>query len=369
MTKRFKIIPLILMCLILGMNINFLAGATNNKTKDDRDGIQCISYRGDTALYEQNSKEAVLSAFSKGADFVSVNVREADDSQLVLCGENEVTISGTALEEILGLISEKDILILDFDKSIKDKVYEALKKEKALSKAYLRIKDSAKNLNSWILSKDEKPMVIGVSSSFNIFTIQGFLKAMAEEPMVDFRSKNYFNVMYGSLCCSRYGEMNTAKVIAPMYDPDLCGQRSDSEDGWNDLIKKNFSVIETNNLDAFISYKNNINKLKNNLEELVIKAEDIALDGLSTVSKENLTNSISQAKALISESTASSDELQSSNSLLLLSINTITSEQGEDTKTGALNITAGKITAAVLVGMLILAAQIFISKMQKEKKR
>lgn len=369
MTKKIKAAMLILICLVLSFSFASFSFAENENNSGIQKGILCISYRGDTALYEQNSPEAVLSAFSKGADFVSVSVRKNHDNELVLCSEEKEEISGITLKEMLSLLKEGNVLILDFNEEIKDDIYDELKSEKALSRAYLRIKDKSSNINSWVQSKEEKPIVIGVSKSFNIFTIKSFVKNMASMPMITLQSKNYFNVMYGSLCCEDYAKADAPLVIAPMYDPDLCGQRSDSEDGWNDLIKKNFSIIETNNLDAFISYKNNIEKLKDSLRELLIRTEKMTENDMSDVSADNLYSSIKNAKALINESTASCDELQKANSALMLSINTITNKQAEDTKKGALNITPGKIIAAVLVGFSLLAAEIFLKKMQREKKR
>lgn len=369
MTKKIKAVVLILLCLVLCVNFTALCFASVEEYQRENEDILCVSYRGDTALYEQNSREAILSAFEKGADFVSVSVREDTQSQLVLCGENEKEVKGITLSEMLKLLGEKDILILDFDKELKDKIYDEVKKENALSKAYFRIKDKAQSINSWVLSKDEKPTVIGVCASFNIFTVKSFVKHMSGAPMVSLQSKNYFNVMYSSACYEEYALDSTPRAAAPMYDPDLCGQRSDSEDGWNDLIKKNFSVIETNNLDAFIEYRDNIKKLKSTLLGLVERAQKINITELSSVSADNLTLGMENAKALINESTASCDELQKAHSELLLAINTATSGQDEDTKKGALNITLGKIIAAVAVGLALLAAEMFINKMQKEKKR
>lgn len=369
MTKIIKSVLYIFICLVLGCSFLLSAYAENENKYYSQSGILCISYRGDTAEYEKNSKEAVLSAFEKGADFVSVNIRKSADGEFVLCSENEIRVEGILLKEILSLLNEDDILILDFDAEYKDEIYELLKAEKALSKAHLRIKDSEKNLNEWISSKEPEPTVIGVCSSFNIFTVQNFVQELSYMPAVQLQSKNYFNVMYGSLCYSRYGARDGTRAIAPMYDPDKCGQRSDSEDGWNDLIKKNFSVIETNNLEAFIKYRDNIDALREELSALLEKAESINDESYSLVSRENLRDSIENAKALTELGTVSCDELQKAHSSLLLSINSLTYGQGEDTRKGALNITPGKVIAAVLVGALILAAQIYVHKMQREKKR
>lgn len=369
MTKKFKTAALIFLCIIFAFSFGTISMAENDKTNETKEGVLCISYRGDTTLYEQNSPEAVLSAFSKGADFVSVNVRKNDSGELVLCSDEKETVSGITLKEMLTLLDESNTLILDFSSDIKDEIYDELKEVKALSRVYLRIKDTAKSISSWVQTKEEKPRVIGVCGSFNIFTIKSFVKNMSKLDMIALQSKNYFNVMYGSLCYDDYVKENSAAVIAPMYDPDLCGQRSDSEDGWNDLIKKNFSIIETNNLDAFIVYRDNIKALKANLNTLLAKAQSIDTANISAVSKDNLALATENGKALLNESTASCDELQKAHSSLVLSINTITNKQGEDTKKGALNITIGKIIAVTLVGLSLLAAEIFINKMQKEKKR
>lgn len=364
MTKRIKVILSIIFCLVLGGSFLLSAYAESENSYTMPEELLCISYRGDTAEYESNSKEAVLSAFLKGADFVSVNIRKSDSGELVLCGENKSEAEGISLREMLTL-TEENVLILDFDTALKDEIYDLLKAENALSKAYLRIKDSASNISEWISSKEEEPEVIGVCSSFNVFTVRSFAKKLSYLSAVQMQSKNHFNVMYDKICNSLYKDK---RVIAPMYDPDLCGQRSDSEDGWNDLIKRNFTVIETNNLEAFIDYKNNEIELRKNLVALLEKAKEIIPDAYSLVSRENLADSIENAELILADGVASCDELQSAQSVLMLAVNNLTLKQGEDTQKGALNITVGKVTATILVGLAILAAQIYTYKMQKGKK-
>ena len=62
-------------------------------------------------------------------------------------------------------------------------------------------------------------------------------------------------------------------------------------------------------------------------------------------------------------------ELESANSQLLLAMNRLNLSDGVESQKGALNITAGKIIAIVLVGAAILAGQIYVHKMQQEKRR
>ena len=65
----------------------------------------------------------------------------------------------------------------------------------------------------------------------------------------------------------------------------------------------------------------------------------------------------------------SNDELQDSAARLRLAIQNLALKTDEDTQKGALNITAGKVVATVLVGLAILAAQIYTYKMKKQKSK
>ena len=107
MTKKFTGFILLILCFALGVSLMLPACAENGNQASQAKKIQCIAYRGDTAEYKANSKEAVLSAFDKGADFVSVNIRKNADGVFVLCGENEVDIDGVALYEMLALLDEE----------------------------------------------------------------------------------------------------------------------------------------------------------------------------------------------------------------------------------------------------------------------
>lgn len=369
MTKKIKSVLLLLLCLALSCNLLLVAGAEN----DDKSvsGLLSISYRGDTAEYESNSEEAVLSAFDKGADFVSVSVRKSSDSELLLCDESESEVKGIPLKEMLSLLGEGDILILDFSREIKDEVYSLIESENAFSSAILRINDSTENIISWLRDKNENLQVIGVYDSFVVFTAVSHVKKLSEIGMdfVQYQSKNYFNEMFGSQVSKELFAQGSAKAVAAAYNPDLCGQRGDSEDGWNDLIKRGFSVIETNNAEAFETYITANEKARFELTELCTKAKAIDAEKYNTVSKENLLNAIETAELLTARDFSSSDELQSACSKLIFSMENLAPKTGEDTQKGALNITAGKVIAAVLVGLVILGAQIYTYKMQKGKKR
>jgi hypothetical protein len=366
MIKKISSILLVLICLISGGIFIFYAEA---KSENDINSLVCISHRGDSAEYESNSLKAVVSAFDKGSDLVSVNIRKTAEGDFVLCEENKETVSGDSLKELLNIINEGDVLVLDFEASLKDELYDFLKTNNTLTSVIFRINDSAKNITDWIKDKDGI-QVMGIYDSFVVFTAADYINALAESGMdfVQYQSKNYFNEMFGSVVSGRLFS-SSAKAVIPAYDPDLCGQRRDSEDGWNELIKLGFSVIETNNVESFVRYKESNNKARSELEKIYNKALTVDGEKYNTVSRENLADSILKAEQLLNRSFASSDEYQSAASTVASALENLAFKTGEDTQKGALNITAGKIIAAVVAGAVILAAQIYTYKMQKRKKK
>jgi hypothetical protein len=181
---------------------------------------------------------------------------------------------------------------------------------------------------------------------------------------VQYQSKNYFNEMFGSFV-SKAIFASSAKAVVPTYNPDLCGQRRDSEDGWNELIKTGFSVIETNNIESFTGYIESNKNARKDLEKICSKALAIDAEKYNSVSKEKLADAITNAQELLSREVVSTDELQSAASTVALAIENLALKTGEDTQKGALNITPGKVIATVIVGFAIFAAQIYTYKMQK----
>lgn len=367
MIKRISSILLVSVCFVLCGIFFFTAGAAE---EEPYDGLMFIAHGGDTAEFDSNTAQAVVSAFNKGADFVSINIRKNAAGELVLCDRNKAKAEGDSLADVLGLIGEDDILILDFESAIKDEIYAFVKANGALSSVMLRINDSAENINDWLNGKDENLQVVGVYDGFVVFTAVQYIKTLSQSGMtlVQYQSKNYFNEMFGSFV-SKTIFSSDAKAVAATYDPDLCGQRRDSDDGWNELIKLGFSVIETNNTDAFAAYKKSNKSARNSLEKIYLKAKSIDAEEYNTVSRENLADAIAITEDLLARSFASSDEFQSAASYLTLAIENLALKTGEDTQKGALNITFGKVIAAVLVGTAMLAAQVYTYKMQKNKKK
>ena len=363
--------------------------------------IIAVSYRGDTENYPENSLEAILSAKEIGADMVSVSVTKTKDNTLILaenenirnfCNAEADTISDTewaqlencrlydnsgkltdckivTLPEVLEK-SDNIILILDISAEDKDFVYGVVETYDASDRVFLRFKENSNDIVEWVNSKATKPNVIGIYSGNIIWNAISHIENLSEVcSIVQYQSKNYFNVMYGSWVGDRFSAEGKARALAPAYDKELCGQREDNASGWNELIENGFSVIETNNIVSLAEYAERADELNESLRKLTEKAEKTDLSAYSDVSADNLQKALKRANEELQSNVSSVGELESANSQLLLAMNRLNLSDSTESQKGALNITAGKIVAAVLVGAAILAGQIYVHKMQQEKRR
>lgn len=373
----------------------------DEKIQNNRQGLIAVSYRGDTENYPENSIEAILSAKEIGADMVSVGVQKTKDLLILaedenignFCNSKSESISASCWDQDLencylydnsgklteckvaclydALMAAEDIiLILDIDPEDKDAVYDVVQYYNATDRVFLRFKENSDDIVEWVNSKDKKPNVIGIYSGNIIWNAISHIESLSEvSSIVHYESKNYFNVMYGSFVADRFSAEGKARALVPTYDKDLCGQREDNASGWNELIEKGYSVIETNNIESLVNYIERADELNISLKKLTEKAEKTDVSVYSDVSADNLQKALQRAKTELQKGISSVGELESTNSQLLLAMNRLNLSDGHESQKGALNITAGKVIAAVLVGMLILAGQIYVHKMQKEKRR
>lgn len=399
--KRTLFTLAFILIFILNTVVFTSAITAEEKIQNNRQGLIAVSYRGDTENYPENSIEAILSAKEIGADMVSVGVQQTKDLLILaedenignFCNSKSESISASYWDQDLEncylydnsgklteckvaclydalMVAEDIILILDIDPEDKDSVYDAVQYYDATDRVFLRFRENSNDIVEWVNSKDKKPNVIGIYSGNIIWNAVSHIENLSEvSSIVHYESKNYFNVMYGSFVADRFSAEGKARALAPTYDKNLCGQREDNASGWNELIEKGYSVIETNNIESLVKYIERADELNISLKELAEKAEKTDFGAYSDVSADNLQKALQRAKAELQKGISSVGELESANSQLLLAMNRLNLSDGHESQKGALNITAGKVIAAVLVGMLILAGQIYVHKMQKEKRR
>lgn len=393
-----SIAALVLMCTSLAFAKNDVSALVS----DNRGGILSVSHRGDTEHYPENSLDAVLSASEKGASMISVSVRMSKDGVPVLCEEGELfaycdtdlkstnDASFTELSEIPyyetdGAVSEckivslekavkklrgKSILILDNAWEYRNEIVKFCDENGAFDKVIIRCDESAKDIVSFIEETENRISVIGIYDGAVVMNAISHLNKLssASQSIVQYESKNYFNEMYKNFTAKRFSAEGKARALAPMYDKDLCGQREDNVSGWDEMIKRGFSVIETNNIEGLVKYIDECEEEKAVLEALEEKAGKVDISLYSSGSARNFTDAVTLCENVLSDGNASLGEIQDAKSQLVQSMKMLTFGEVEDTQRGNLNVTPVKVICTVVFGGLILAGEIYVVKKQKKEK-
>lgn len=401
-TKRFLFLFFVLLFVPFFCLAAFGAGQTAYDKITSADGIVSISHRGDTANYPENSLEAVRSAQRIGADLISVSVGKTADGILVLCDTDvplsEISnspiesvsdlpyseLSGFRLYDNSGKISDctiptlektirslkKSALILDNAWAYRDEIYSLSKSAGAQDRVILRTDVSSKEIAAWT-SRNPGLFVIGVYKANIVFNAVSHFNRLSEngQPLIQYQSKNYFNVSFNSTVTRLFAGKKGARAVAAMYDPDLCGQREDNCVGWSEMIDRGFAAIETNAIASLVNYLDSREEARDALSSLLTRAETVDETQFSAVSVKNFRTAYQKAGSVIGNTRSSLSETEKAFSVLNESMNNLTFHTTGDVQKGNLNITAGKIIAVVLVGAAILAGEIYVYKMHKPRRK
>lgn len=363
-------------------------------------GLAAVSYRGDTGAAPANSLRAIEAAFDAGADWVSVSVRQTKDGAFVLledallsaqcetdlsdpadCGLAQLqtlhyrnadgtvsTETVTTLDQALVAAVGKGGLILDNAWDWRDALNAMIGSRSLAVPVCLRTFDSAKKALQWSSGADCVLRVLPVYDGNVVFNAIGHWNRLSAEnqPLVQFQSKNYFNVFYQKFTAKRFHTAAATSALAPAYDKNLCGKRSDDVTGWDDLISCGFSAIETGNirgLTAYIAQCEREREALKTLTQQAIKAENGAY---SSVSAARFSKANDEANAVLPDRRASLSQLQSARSDLQNALRLLAPKGDADTQPGTFRVTPGRIAVIVIFGALLLGFDIFVYRKKKK---
>ena len=359
-------------------------------------GLVAVSFRGDTAEAPPNSIRAIEAAFDAGADWVSVSVQKTGDGRFVLLEDASLasqtdgadgtaadldtaavqalhyrnangTVSADAvatLEDALAAAAGKGGLILDNAWDDRDELHSFLNTLTAGPDVCLRTSETARKALQWKRETGTRMFVLPVYKGnvvFNAIAHWNYLST-AKQPLAQFQSKNYFNVFYQKFTDKRFRTAASTSALAPMYDPDLCGQRSDDAVGWDDLFSRGFGAIETGNIRGLAAYvaqcdaaREALRTLSEQLDEERVSSKGSQLEKLGVA-----------AYWLLSDKRASLSQLQ----IIQSDIKTELRRQGpsgeKNAQKGSFNLTGGRIAVIVIFGALLLGFDVFVYKKKKK---
>lgn len=365
--------------------------------------IISVAHGGNRAEYPLNSYEAVSSAFELGADCVSVSVFSTKDSVFVISKFDDLGKMHSAYKDVL--ISEKDfkdiqsvnlvnnsgqvtsctictlkdaievakrydrILIIDNAWEQREALYSFLVDSDALGNVIIRTDAKKKEIKEFLTITDNKVNVMGSYHGNIIFSAKSYVSSLSDFGCraIMLGTKNPFGVIFNQSMLSSYSANNySARAMIATYDPDLCGQRTDTPSAWNDLIDRGYSIIETNNIRDLTEYIGDLTKTQDELKNILTSIDNTDMTACSAKTASDLQKA---KEAIQKELTtlSSFESLSKAKHQAMMAFENFSLEAEHYVKTGVLKVTPGKIVAVILVSSGIIAAQVYFYKMRRKK--
>lgn len=249
---------------------------------DGKKNIICIAHRGDWHSFPENSAEAINAAAEY--DAVSVDIRLTADGKPVLMADEKVdrmsvdgegkSVSGKVssftlaqlkelylresnggtdkkkttcripeLKEIYETAAGRTAVMLNVQENDFKTVYDYVKALGKLDETIFRINAKPKKIIE--LTKDlDGVNVTGNYQGNIIFLATSAVKKYfaANIYTIEMGSTNGNGVLYDNFLMKRF--VGSKRAMASMVNG-RCGKRADNETGWDDLISRGYSVIET----------------------------------------------------------------------------------------------------------------------------
>ena len=404
--KKFLTLILILIISVSSF-LNLSASAEEIKMIDSE--IFVVSRGGDTRLHPQNSLEAYKACLDLDVDAISATARKTKDGKIVLF-ENESTLDicvdksgqridkkiaetdystlssyfllspdGKALSEktnskillmtdAFKIIKGKMIMIIDCEAAIIDDVYDAIFFGENAKDVIIRCTDmKAEELLTWANSKTPKPEIMASYHGNVIFTANQVYDFACENNFcgAEFTTKNPYGVIFEDTFTKKF---STVKTLSRVYDPQLCGGRPDSVTGWEDIISRGYTIIETGNAAEFSAYVSLVETNMSSLKILYDKYSNMNIVTYSPESTKEFNKCLEEARVILTSEHASSvtDITKCIENLKLAAENL---ELADGDNTSLIKITPMKIFWIIFAIALFSAAHFYIFKKTDKKNK
>lgn len=315
--------------------------------------VLSMAHMGNARLYPEDSLSGFKSCVKSGIDILSCSVQETKDGQLVLMEDDTIDrmLTDTEGRAVTGKVSSYTLKQLQSEYYLREshggRDNDATK-ETVLSLSDLldEYKDDvmiyitngwsyAKLVNSTAKKADATDVVIigGASSETSItnFTAKTgtpichicatyedgvnkdsakkfskrVLKAGADAVMLS--TSDHYSSIFKNSTLKQFKDKGRAFISATDYS--LAGERNDNMEGWNDLIKTGYSVIETDYPSEISTYLKQIESYRSTLGSLITQAQTLNSSSYSKDSYKLLENAIEEGENVSSSGSVTLTEI------------------------------------------------------------
>lgn len=398
----FFMLILILSVTILAPCVSALDSVEAVKSlSDGGEKIICIAHRGDWHSFPENSAEAVNAALEY--DAVSVDVKLSSDGIPVLMADETVDrmcvdsdskpISGTVssftfaqlgemylrednggtnksktdcripeLKKIFEVSDGKTAIVVNVSESDFKTIYDYVKALGKLDETVFRINAKAKKIVK--LTKDLDGIKVLGNYQGNIISLAtSAVKECFSNGIytIEMGSTNGNGVLYGNFLLKRF--VGNKRAMVSMVNG-RCGKRTDNETGWDDLISRGYSAIETDFPAELTEYIRKTNSAAIDLEKFIDLYNGIDLTPYNTESEKAFSSALSEAKSLLG-TPCSFSEIADARSALQSAHDSLTVGEKKNV-TLKFKFTPGRIITVVLCGAAFTVGTLYLISKKKE---
>lgn len=403
--KKFITYLLTVLTVICLCAVGSFASGDTERTKafsENSGNVICIAHRGDWHSYPENSAEAVRAAAEYGV--ISIDVKVTQDGEIVLMADDTTermcvdaegkTVSGFVSNYTLEMLQEMYLrsangtakngrtefhpasladaasaaggeaaLMLNLKCADFEAVYSKVKALEITDSVIFRFSDKNKTILETVSGKNDIT-VCGNYQGNIIFLATSAVKNSFANGIntVELGSKNGHGVLYDNFLMKRFDSQGRAMVSMV---GGRCGKRTDNETGWDDLISRGYSVIETDYPAELTEYIGKISSAKSELERHLNLCRDTDTAPFTTDTENAFLSAVDKAEKLLGTS-ASLSQLENARYNLRSSFDSLT-VGAKKAVTLSFQLTSGRVIAAVLCGAAVLGAQIFLYKKREKK--
>lgn len=371
-----------------------------SRFSDGQEKIICIAHRGDWHSFPENSAEAVNAAAEY--DAVSVDVRLTSDGKPILMADETVDrmlvdgegkpVSGNVssftlaqlkalylrkanggadkgktdcripeLKEIYETADGKTAIMLNVQVNDFKPVYDYVKSLGKLDETIFRINANAKKIIELTKGLDD----INVTGNYQgniIFLATSAVKECFANKIytIEMGSTNGNGVLYGNFLMKRF--VGNKSAMASMVNG-RCGKRADNETGWDDLISRGYSVIETDYPAELTEYIRKTESTATELEKYIDLYGNTDLSPYTSESEKAFTAALSDAKELLKDKSSFS-ELTDARSALQTAYDSLTVGEKKNVSL-KFKFTPGRIITVVLCAAAFTVGTLYLRSKRK----
>jgi glycerophosphoryl diester phosphodiesterase len=210
--------------------------------------------------------------------------------------------------------------------------------------------------------------VLGEKRSNVIFSVLSFVKSLREAGAAGavLKTTNRYGVIYYK---STLAKCEGLRAVADTSFPDTTGARQDCEKWWDDLISRGYSAIITDDPAGFAEYLRQNDAARSRLREAYEDAKKATLPAFSMLSdyRKLYSDAETQAIALLSDSSASTQEMTDACAALRFALKTVELHFEEiQNGTADKTVTLPRILLCVGAAAAVIAVQIYFYQRRKK---